>query len=199
MPVPRISLVIAALLAALWLGGGAAAQSEDVFAFMPQGGRTLLAQALQGKPAEEAKAILSATRTRAEWVTYLRGRTAALPALKGLDDTALQTLAAYLAANMPLPATALPADPAKADWAKLLPPDGRDFALNYCQSCHIITVVVTQDRSREAWLGTLHKPSHIGIKLTQAQREALVDYLLLNAAIPIDQVPPELRAGGATY
>ena len=27
----------------------------------------------------------------------------------------------------------------------------------------------------------------------------LASYLVLNAAIPIDQVPEELRAGGATY
>ena len=45
----------------------------------------------------------------------------------------------------------------------------------------------------------MHKPSHIQIKLTEAQREALASYLVLNAAIPIDQVPEELRAGGATY
>ena len=71
--------------------------------------------------------------------------------------------------------------------------------INQEKSCHIITVVVTQDRTREHWLGTLHKPSHIEIKLTEAQREALVSYLVINAAIPIDEVPEDLRAGGATY
>jgi hypothetical protein len=45
----------------------------------------------------------------------------------------------------------------------------------------------------------MHKPSHIGIKLTEAQREQLASYLVLNAGIPIDQVPEELRAGGASY
>jgi len=59
--------------------------------------------------------------------------------------------------------------------------------------------VVTQDRTREAWFGTLGKPSHVQIKLDRSQREALINYLLLNAAIPIDQVPEDLRAGGATY
>ncbi|HEX7403118.1 MAG TPA: hypothetical protein VF287_03810, partial [Usitatibacter sp.] len=65
--------------------------------------------------------------------------------------------------------------------------------------CHIITVVITQDRSKTAWLGTMGKPSHVRIKLTPAQRDALANYLIVNAAIPIDQVPEELRAGGATY
>jgi hypothetical protein len=77
--------------------------------------------------------------------------------------------------------------------------DGKDMALDYCQGCHIITVVVTQDRAREHWLGTLNKPSHIEIKLTPAQRDALVSYLVLNAAISIEDVPEDLRAGGATY
>jgi hypothetical protein len=59
--------------------------------------------------------------------------------------------------------------------------------------------VITQKRSSNAWLGSMNKPSHIQIKLTGAQRDALASYLVLNAAIPIDLVPEELRAGGATY
>jgi hypothetical protein len=39
----------------------------------------------------------------------------------------------------------------------------------------------------------------VGIKISPAQRDALADYLVLNAGIPIDQVPEDLRAGGATY
>ena len=50
-----------------------------------------------------------------------------------------------------------------------------------------------------AWLGTMNKPSHTRIKLSREQREALASYLVLNGGIPIDQVPEELRAGGATY
>ena len=57
---------------------------------------------------------------------------------------------------------------------------------------------MTQEPTKTAWLGTMHKPSHIGIKLTE-QREELASYLVLNAGIPIDQVPEELRAGGASY
>ena len=60
-------------------------------------------------------------------------------------------------------------------------------------------MTVTQDRTKERWLGTMNKPSHVQIKLTPQQREALASYLVLNAGIPIDQVPQDLRAGGATY
>jgi mono/diheme cytochrome c family protein len=173
---------------------------EDVFAFIPSGGKTLLIQLIHSKtPAPEIKALLTGKRTRAEWQSYLQSRQAAIPALKGLSEKQRSTLADYLSFSMPLPAGSIPADPAKADWDKLLPRDGRDLVLEYCQVCHIITVVVTQDRSKEAWLGSMHKPSHIEVKLNEKEREALASYLVLNAGIPIELVPEELRAGGASY
>jgi hypothetical protein len=45
----------------------------------------------------------------------------------------------------------------------------------------------------------MNKPSHARIKLSPEQREALASYLVLNGGIPIDDVPEELRAGGASY
>jgi hypothetical protein len=186
-------------LAALLLGA-LAAWAADVFDFIPLGGRTLLAKTFASRPpADEVKGLLSAKHTREEWLSDLRGRSKAITGLQRLNDKELLTLADYLSFNMPLPPARIPANPAQANWEKLLPLDGRDLVLEHCQSCHIITVVVTQKRSKDAWLGSLNKPSHIQIKLTRAQREALASYLVLNAAIPIDDVPEELRAGGATY
>jgi mono/diheme cytochrome c family protein len=186
-------------LAALLLGA-TAAWAADVFDFIPAGGRTLLAKTLASRPpADEVKALLSAKHAREEWLSYLRGHSKAIAGLQRLNDKELLTLADYLSFNMPLPAARMPANLAQANWDKLLPPDGRDFALEHCQSCHIITVVVTQKRSRDAWLGSMNKPSHIQIELTREQREALAGYLVINAAIPIDDVPEELRAGGASY
>jgi hypothetical protein len=176
------------------------AQAADVFDFIPLGGRTLLATVFASRPpANEVKALLSAKHTSEEWLGYLKGHSKAIAGLQRLNEKELLTLADYLSHNMPLPSAGIPADPSKAKWDKLLPPDGRDFALEYCQSCHIITVVITQDKAKNFWLGTMHKPSHIQIKLTEAQREALASYLVINAAIPIDLVPEDLRAGGATY
>ena len=200
MTINRLFPYFGLLVVALALAGSARAQTDDVFAFIPPGGRTLLTEvAKSGPPAEEMQALLSGTRTRTEWLGYLQGRADAIPALRGLGEHELMTLADYLASNMPLPAGAQPADPGKADWGKILPPDGRDLALRTCQSCHIITVVITQDKAEDTWLGTLNKPSHVEIDLTPAQRRALARYLVLNAAIPIDLVPEELRAGGASY
>ena len=45
----------------------------------------------------------------------------------------------------------------------------------------------------------MNKPSHVEIDTTQQEREALADYLVLNGGISIEDVPEELRAGGATY
>jgi len=177
-----------------------AAAAGDVFDFIPQGGRTLLAGALSARPEPaDAQALLSGRRKREEWLAWLNGRRDAMAGLKPLDDKQLLTLADYLAFNMPLATGKTPAQPTRANWEKALPPDGRDLALNYCQGCHIITVVVTQQRTKEAWLGSLGKPSHVQIRLSPAQREALASYLVINAAIPIDEVPEELRAGGDTY
>jgi len=167
----------------------ARAQDEDLFSFIPPGGRALLGELItSGKV--KAHDVLGVQRTRDEWLAYIRGIGA------DLDDVQQETLAAYLASNMP--AASSGANMVDTG-GQPLPRDGRDIALEFCQSCHIITVVVTQDRTREAWLGTMNKPSHVEINTTQKEREALADYLSLNAAIPIEEVPETLRAGGATY
>jgi hypothetical protein len=175
------------------------AQSEDVFSFIPPGGRTILAQLIEkGLPADELETLVSEQRSKEEWNSYLSQRSRSLSALTELNESELKTLADYLSFNAPLGSDVLQKGPAKTI-GQMLPKDGRDLALEYCQSCHIITVVVTQDRTKEAWLGTMNKPSHVEIKLSPKEREALAGYLVLNAAIPIDIVPEELRAGGASY
>ena len=119
--------------------------------------------------------------------------------MKRTRNVSLTSFLLLLIGSIALPADKLPTDPDSADWSGILPLDGRDLALEYCQSCHIITVVVTQDRAKDHWLGTMNKPSHIEIELTPEEREALATYLVLNAAISIDDVPEDLRAGGASY
>jgi mono/diheme cytochrome c family protein len=176
------------------------AETKDVFAFIPAGGRTLLEQVVTSHPpADELQAILTGKHTRQEWLADLKSKTKSVPALQKFSDQELTTLADYLSFNMPLASGQSAADLARADLTKALPPDGRDFALEKCQGCHIITVVITQVRPVPAWLGTMNKPSHTRIKLSKEQREALASYLVLNGGIPIEQVPEELRAGGATY
>jgi mono/diheme cytochrome c family protein len=178
------------MLAAAPAGG-----EENGFPIFPPGGKTLLIQLIKGDlPAPELMAIVTAKRTRAEWQSYLESRQAAIPALKGLDEKQQLTLADYLYLSMPLPAASVPADPSQANWYRLLPRDGRELAMENCQSCHIIKMVMTRERSKEAWLGTLQKPRHVKIDLTGTEREALASFLGLNAGIPIRGVPENLRA-----
>jgi mono/diheme cytochrome c family protein len=196
----RVFLCSALIACSALLVNPLLAETKDVFAFIPAGGRTLFAQLIASHPpADELQAILTGKRTRTEWLAYLKGKGKTLPALQPLGEQELLTLADYLSFNMPLASGQGPADLARADLSKALPPDGRDFALEKCQGCHIITVVITQVRPEAAWLGTMNKPSHSRIKLSREQREALASYLVLNGGIPIDQVPEELRAGGASY
>jgi hypothetical protein len=177
-----------------------AAQTAEELVFIPSGGRTLLTDIATSKPpADELKALLTGKRAREEWSGYLDAHSKAVPAVQSLSDKQRLTLADYLSFHMPLPANQVPANLASADWTRTLPKDGRDLALDHCQGCHIITVVVTQQRTKTAWLGTLSTPSHSVIKLTPAEREELASYLELNGGIPIEQVPEELRASGATY
>jgi hypothetical protein len=193
-------VVLSALMATigLMIGTPLLAQNKDVFSFIPAGGRTLLAGVVASHPpVNELQDILSGKHTREEWLGYLQGKRKTISGLQPLSDQELLTLADYLSFNMPSGQSA--ADLLKSDAANMLPPDGRDFALDKCQGCHIITVVVTQVRPREAWLGTMNKPSHTRIKLSREQREALASFLVIDGGIPIDEVPKELRAGGASY
>ncbi len=184
----RLAVALVASLAFGLLPTTNAQAQDDVFAFMPDGGRTLMQGLIDGGLTPEIQAEIAGQTLSAEgWATYLEGKRADSPAVSELDEYQTQTLASYLSYNMPL------LEGSELPW------DGRDMALARCQSCHIITVVVTQERTREAWLGTMHKPSHIEVPLTEPEREALADYLVLNAGIPIDDIPPALRAGGASY
>jgi len=196
----RLAVCASAIALGAWFMAPVKAQTDDIFAFIPSGGRTLLMDTIAaGTPAGELTKLLAGKHGREEWLDYLKSHAGALKGVTGLDEYQLLTLADYLSFNMPRPADKIPADLASAAWDAILPRDGRDLALTYCQSCHIITVVITQDRTKDAWLGTMNKPSHVEIDTTQAEREALASYLVINAGIPIDLVPEELRAGGASY
>src|SRR5665213_972618 len=73
------------------------AETKDVFAFIPSGGRTLLAQVVSSHPPDsELQAILSGKHTREEWLAYLKGKTKSVPALQKFSDQELLTLADYL-------------------------------------------------------------------------------------------------------
>lgn len=173
------------LSACLLLAGTAMAQQgDDLFDFIPQGGRTLAERAIASGNADFLN-LLATANNAPEWIDFLSSPD--MPSGLTFDHWELQTIADYLGyAGAILDPTTLPAD-------------GRDMMLARCQSCHIITVTVTQARSRDAWMATLGRTSHVDIPLSAAERAQLADYLAINAGLPIDVIPPELRAGGASY
>ena len=158
---------------------------DDLFGFTPDGGRTIL-EGLLAAAAEDISQ-LDTVRTAGEWAATLADGSAGRSAAGTLDKWHLRTLADYLAYAGPVSDVAA------------LPPDGCGVALARYQSCHIITVTVTQARPPEQWLGTFANPSHAGVPLSSPERRQLADYLSVNAGIPIDDIPPALSAGGATY
>jgi hypothetical protein len=174
----------------------ALAEEDPIFGFIPLGGRSLLVGLMEAGAADaDIAAILATYRDAAGWLDWLHASRDTITGLSALDDWEIQTLAAYLGNMTPVATEGLTGDALRA----AMPRDGRDHIMRHCQSCHIITVTVTQDRPREAWLGTLGSTSHVEIALTPTERSEVADYLVLNAGIPIDRIPPELRAGGASY
>ncbi|MFN3746293.1 MAG: hypothetical protein ACK4TL_16450 [Hyphomicrobiaceae bacterium] len=185
----RKRLALAAIIALL--AGLAPALSQLDHSFMPKGGKALLIEVL-GSPADakELLSILSAKRTETEWRQAMAGRT------KHLSEREQQTLAAYLAINMPVP------DPEQAvakatrreELEAALPRDGRDLGFFECQYCHsLFTSHLTQERSYQAWMNMFESPFHRELKMTRQEREEFSRYSELNMPMKIEDVPPDLR------
>lgn len=195
--IPRIATrpVLASLAAVallLVVAVQAVRGQDDILSFVPPGGRTLLTDLLKAGASPD---IVTQKQDASDWMEWIEANRASVPGLKTFDEYQTRTLADYLAYATPLDTAGLSGDAL----TEKLPRDGRDMALRYCQSCHIITVSITQDRTREAWLGTLGNPSHVEIAMDEKERGQLADYYVVNGGIPIEQVPPALRAGGASY
>lgn len=168
------------LTAALAMAGGSL-MAQPGFDFMPDGGReTLLHLAREGKL--DLRSVAVQTKTDRDWSRELEKSD------PSLSDVAIKTLAGYLAVNMPMTGEALN-DPLSA-----LPPDGKELALNNCQSCHsLFSGYLTQERDVEGWRGTFKSPFHKEIAMSEKERETFARYSAINMPIPYDEVPEELR------
>jgi hypothetical protein len=163
---------------------GAQAAGED-YGFMPRGGRALLLE-VAGPPADagELRKIVQARRSEAEWRAFVAAQG------KTLSERERDTLAAYLAVNMPIPAEIAK----RGDLVKSLPADGRDLAWNQCQFCHsLFTSYLTQIRELQAWRNMFLSPFHREMKMSPQEREEFARYSALNMPMKIDDVPPDLR------
>lgn len=179
---------ILAMLCALLLGLPPALGQAD-YAFMPSGGKALLIRMLGSPPdAGELRRIAQTRRDEAEWRGFLAARKDAM------SDRELQTLAGYLAVNMPLEPGVLDAAERQGDPTAALPPDGRDLAWDHCQFCHgLFSGYLAHDRDVPGWLGTFETPAHRGIELNARERETFARYSAINMPMRIEDVPEALR------
>ena len=87
MRIDRLLVLAGTSLVAALLAWPLPAQFDPIFDFIPLGGRSHLAQVLESKPpAAEVQALLTAKRTREEWVEYLKGRAKTISVLQKFDD-----------------------------------------------------------------------------------------------------------------
>jgi hypothetical protein len=183
-------LLIPAVFGAFLLGLMPALSQLD-YSFMPKGGKALLLEMIGSPPdSKQLSEILSARRSEEEW------RKAVAEKAKALGEREQETLAAYLAINMPVqnPEVLL----AKADKAEELyaglPRDGRELGFYECQFCHsLFTSHLMQDRSFQAWMNMFQSPFHREMKMTKQEREEFSRYSEVNMPMRIDDVPPDLR------
>ena len=167
------------------LGGVGLAQSSPEFDFMPEGGKTTFVTAFGTDP--KALPVLTETHSVEDWIDLIVATGA------DLDETAVQTLAGYLALNTPVEAASA-ADASTQDILQILPPDGRDLAIARCQFCHsFFTGYLMQKRDEAGWLSTFKSPFHKEIPMTEVERQTFASYSALNMPMKYEDVPSALR------
>ena len=68
---------------------------------------------------------------------------------------------------------------------------GKDLVLAKCQSCHEIGFVARERLSRDRWDGVIEEMELRGLKLTQEERAAILDYLATYLGLtPPPEAPP---------
>lgn len=176
---------VIAVCAAALLAGAALAQGDD-FEFMPPGGRDILAT-LVARDAARLGEVAARSDDRAGWADWLR------EAMPGMDAAQVQTFAAYAAFNLPVSGDLLEQITDTGD-PGLLPPDGRDLAIQQCQFCHgFFSGYLAHDRDEVGWKGTFKAPFHAEIPMTETERDTFASYSAFNLPMAIRDVPPELR------
>ncbi|MRU14764.1 hypothetical protein FDP25_04885 [Roseovarius sp. A21] len=174
----RWSLLIAVpvcLATVLWA-------EEDQFAFIPDGGRSLLAGLVAGLEPDARHSVLTRKAGSADWADWARAQA------PDMAETPVETLAGYAALNLPL------AEVTDEDWAAQLPPDGKDLAIAQCQFCHsLFTGYLMHDRDLTGWKGTFKAPFHTEIPMNEVERDTFASYSALNMPLSFEDVPPEWR------
>lgn len=180
---------LAAMMLAVALTGAVPALGQLSLDFMPKGGKWLFIDVFGTTPDKATIAEMTGAKHReAEWSKLLSARDI------GLKKKELQTLASYLAVNMPLAPEAVEAAVKAGDIVSALPPDGRELAWNQCQFCHsLFAGYLTQDRDLEGWRNMFRSPFHRELPLSEQERDEFAHYAVINMPMKFEDVPPDLR------
>jgi hypothetical protein len=191
-----------AFLGAAALLATPAGAAEDPYKFMPKGGREMFVEALGRCANCDPAEIVASRRTAEDWLKYFAGRQTAKDKKAGvlahLGDKQAKTLASYMAANLPL-AKASVAKGSKIDWKAALPLDGRELTLEKCMGCHSLGATMLNDADLKGWDMILKKSDHRVLRMTDKEILTLQHYLTINAPVPEESVPKELRQSAGVY
>ena len=167
------------------LAGSLLAQPE--FDFMPDGGRQMVLQVFGGSIADLAT-VASSQHDAAGWQRIVAEKD------PDLDEKARETLASYLAVNMPLPAETVKAATTPGQLGTAFPPDGKELAIANCQFCHsFFTGYLAHDRDAEGWRGVFKPPYHSELPMSARERETFSLCSAINMTISYQDVPADLR------
>jgi len=173
-------------IALVVLLAGAAVAQHDAFEFMPPGGRDILGRLSAGDAGTLAEAAARAD-DRAGWADWARARA------PDMEENQVETFAAYAALNLPVAEDVL-ALLAEAGDPALLPPDGKELAIQQCQFCHsMFSGYLMHDRDEAGWRSTFKAPFHIEIPMSEVGRDTFSAYSAINMPMRVQEVPPELR------
>lgn len=170
----------------LVLVAGAALAQNHAYDFMPPGGRDILGTLAAGDAGTLAEAA-AREDDRAGWADWIRERA------PDMDDAGVQTFAAYAALNLPVADEVL-VRLVNEGKPLLLPPDGKELAIQQCQYCHsFFSGYLMHDRDETGWKSTFKAPFHLEIPMTEVERDTFAAYSAINMPMKMQDVPPELR------
>lgn len=199
-----IPLMIVSLLVVFAL---AQDEEEDPWAWMPTGGCELMLDVVENcTDCDDLVTILAMDQDQEAWQAYFEGKASSRTneteeqvgegALAGMTEQQVLTLNDYLAINLPVDAETLPEEPAEIT-CEVLPTTGKLLTLQYCLSCHPISVAAYEDRDYDGWMmlldGRTHSQVLEGNDFTDAMTETMARWLANNMPIPEEDIPEEHR------
>jgi len=203
----KLRFIAPLLIVAVLVVFALAQDEEDPWAWVPAGGCELMLDVVENcTDCDDLVTILTTDQDQEAWKAYFEGKAGSRTneteeqvgegAFAGLTEKQIQTLIDYAAINLPVDAEALPEDPAEIT-CEVLPTTGKLLTLQYCLSCHPISVPAYEERDYDGWMmlldGRTHKQVLEANDFTDAMTETMARWLANNTPIPEEDIPEEHR------